>query len=161
MIKVKNIKQYCCEDISNIENYEQAKNSHEIWDCHHRAEVLPCGNFSREDLKKFGLYWNRPADELIFMTHAQHAKIHSTGKHYMLGKHLSAEHRLNISTSNKGKKVSESTKKKISASKKGKHLSDFIRQKISASIKGKHWYNNGLQELQAHECPIGFKKGRL
>ena len=29
-------KDYCCEDISNIENYYVALNSSEEYDCHHR-----------------------------------------------------------------------------------------------------------------------------
>ena len=67
MICKKTIKNFCCDDPSLIENYDKAINdTTQTWDCHHRGEVLPCGRFSRDDLNKFGLYFNRPAAELIF-----------------------------------------------------------------------------------------------
>jgi hypothetical protein len=77
MINEKYARQYCAEDISNIENYKQAVMDYmKAWDIHHRAEILPCGLFSMDDLKKFGLYYNRPASELIFLTHAEHIRLH-------------------------------------------------------------------------------------
>ena len=80
MIKPKNANLFCCEDISLIENYDVAiTDPHNTWECHHRAGVLPCGKYSREVLKKFGLYFNRPASELIFLTKAEHRCIHHTG----------------------------------------------------------------------------------
>ena len=81
MIHEQNSNAFCVEDISNIENYEQAINDKtQTWDCHHRAEILPCGRFSVDDLKKFGLYFNRPASELIFLQRAEHIRIHNTGR---------------------------------------------------------------------------------
>lgn len=65
----KNIKKYCYEDPSLIENYDKAiADSSRIWHCHHRVETIM--NCSAEDLKAKGCYENRPAHELIFMTHA-------------------------------------------------------------------------------------------
>ena len=59
-------KDYCCEDISLIENYEQALNDQtQVWDCHHRLEIEL--GLSAAELIKQGLYWNRPASELIFL----------------------------------------------------------------------------------------------
>lgn len=94
MIKEKNVKKYCCEDISLIENYNEAINSDEMWDCHHRLEIEL--NKSVQELKDLNLYFNRPADELIFLTKSEHIKIHNSinkignkntlGKHYCLGK---------------------------------------------------------------------------
>ena len=67
----------CSEDISLIENYQEAvSDDTQIWHCHHRGEILPCGVFSQHDLKKFGLYWHRPASELIFLTPSEHHRIH-------------------------------------------------------------------------------------
>ena len=66
-----------------IENYELAKADNFIgWDCHHRLELHPDGSlrFTRESLKKLDLYVNRPASELIFLTHSEHARIHSISK---------------------------------------------------------------------------------
>lgn len=79
----RDIKLYCCEDISNIENFEVAEKSKELYDCHHKKEIEL--NVSAKDLKKMGLYWNRPANELIFIKHTEHASIHSKGRSW--GKH--------------------------------------------------------------------------
>ena len=78
MINEHCVKDYCSEDISLIENYDLAiADTTKTWCCHHRAEILPCGVFKPEDLKKFGLYFNRPASELIFMTKADHNVLHN------------------------------------------------------------------------------------
>ena len=72
------LNQYCSEPLENIENYDKAiADSEQTWQCHHRAEVLPCGVYSRRDLIKTGLYWNRPASELIFLTHSDHRRLHN------------------------------------------------------------------------------------
>lgn len=80
MISDKQVRRYCCEEMSKIENYEVARNSNERWDCHHRGEILPCGRFSPKDLVKFDLYWHRPASELIFLPHSEHQRMHTIGK---------------------------------------------------------------------------------
>ena len=73
-------KKFCCEDLSLIENYDKAiSNTTQTWDCHHRGEILPCGRFSVSDLKKFELYFNRPASELIFLTRSEHRRLHLKG----------------------------------------------------------------------------------
>ena len=62
MINVKQAKKYCKEDISLIENYEQAVNdNNQMWVCHHREEikVLPSGMtviHSYKELKEKGLW---------------------------------------------------------------------------------------------------------
>ena len=69
---------YCSEPLENIENYDKAvADTEHVWDCHHRAEILPCGVYSREALKKTGLYWHRPARELIFLRHDEHIRLHT------------------------------------------------------------------------------------
>ena len=80
MINENCVKAYCSEDISLIENYALAiADTTQTWDCHHRGEILPCGRFSPNDLTKFGLYFNRPASELIFLTKAEHSSLHKRG----------------------------------------------------------------------------------
>ena len=77
----KNTQKFCSEDISLIENYDKAINDkNQIWDCHHRAETLPCGYFSPKDLKAFNLYYNRPACELIFLRKNEHLLLHHAHK---------------------------------------------------------------------------------
>ena len=70
------VKSFCCEDVSLIENYDKAINSNEMWDCHHRLEIQNNIIISKRDLIKQGLYYNRPASELIFLTKADHRKLH-------------------------------------------------------------------------------------
>lgn len=75
---------FCKQDeYEQIENYELAKaDNFKGWDCHHRLELHPDGSlrFTRNSLKKLDLYVNRPASELIFLTHSEHARIHSISK---------------------------------------------------------------------------------
>ena len=125
---------YCCESLELVENYASAKaDDFQGWDIHHRGEILPCGRFSTDDLKKFGLYWNRPASELIWLRHDEHIAMHSSGNSHAKG-----------NKSNKGKHLSEETRRKLSEAKRGenhpffgKHHSEESRLKISESRKGK------------------------
>lgn len=87
MINESQAKKYCKDDISKIENYDKAiEDKRRSWHIHHRAEILPCGRFSVSDLMKFNLYWDRPANELIFLTQSEHMKLHHIGVKPMLGK---------------------------------------------------------------------------
>ena len=152
---------YCCEPLELVENYMAAKaDDFKGWDIHHRCEILPCGRFSTDDLKKFGLYLNRPASELIWLRHGEHRMLHNIGNTYMKGKTLSAETRHKIAAANKGRHHSEETRHKIAAARKGennplfgKHLSDETRLKLSAANKGKHWWNDGVSCKYSRECP--------
>ena len=100
MIKLYNAKKFCKDDISMIENYEKAVNdTTQTWDCHHRAEILPCGTYSRDKLKAAGIYYNRPASELIFLTRSQHISLHNTVRSQMKGKHHSISAKKKMSDS--------------------------------------------------------------
>lgn len=100
---------YCCEDISRIENYELAKRDNfRGWVIHHRLELVETGavvDSTRQDLKARGIYYNRPASELIYLTKSEHQKLHHTGKPGPnRGKHCSEEHKRKLLESKKGKK---------------------------------------------------------
>lgn len=69
---------YCKEDLSLIENYDKAISDNNVWEIHHRLETEL--NLSRKDLQDRNLYFNRPASELIFLTHSEHRKIHVNGE---------------------------------------------------------------------------------
>lgn len=88
MIKEKSIKCYCCEDISLIENYQEALISPKKYQVHHRLELHPDGSvrFSSKSLKTIGLYYKRPACELIFIERSAHRKLHTQGKAHPLYK---------------------------------------------------------------------------
>ena len=64
------------EKISDIENYEMAKSERFVnWVIHHRLETRGFGYTSKE-LKALGLYYRRPASELIFLRTSDHSIIH-------------------------------------------------------------------------------------
>ena len=131
MINKYTAKSFCCEDISLIENYDNAiADTTQTWECHHRGEVLLCGRFSRDDLKKFCLYYSRPASELIFLTPTAHRQLHQNGVP------LSEVRKKAISDTLKGHSVSEATKKAISDAKKGVPKSEATKKAISDALKG-------------------------
>ena len=161
--------EYFCKNPENIENYEKAKaDNFKCWDCHHRLETHNSDgerrlvDITRDELKALDMYYNRPADELIFLTSMEHISLHQKGK-----KH-SEETKKKMSEAKKGKQLSEEHKKKMSEAKKGKQLSEETKKKMSEALKGKniwikctHWYNNGKISKRAKECPDGFVPGRL
>ena len=136
MIYLKNVKKFCKDDISLIENYDKAiADNTQTWECHHRRETI----YSRSGLKEIGEYYNRPACELIFLTPLEHIRLHHLGKH-----------------------LSEETRKKISESKNGKPKSAEARKKISESKKGSYFFNNGVKSIRAKECPgPEWQRGRI
>ena len=79
MINEKKAKVYCSDDISLIENYHKAiADRDKMWDIHHRRECDSEGRtlFTKKQLIAMNLYYNRPAEELIFVTRSMHWKIH-------------------------------------------------------------------------------------
>lgn len=127
MINIKQVKKYCCEDIAAIENYEKALNDDtQTWEIHHRLEVQDDGTLiSGKELIDNGLYWGRPACELIFLTKSDHTRLHKIGNTNMRGKKMSVE----------AKKKTRESMKKYWENKK----------KIEKNEK------NGDQEIHAYE----------
>lgn len=79
MINEISAKRYCSDDISLIENYHEAiADQTKMWDIHHRRESDSEGRtlFTHKKLKEMGLYFKRPASELIFVTRSMHWKLH-------------------------------------------------------------------------------------
>lgn len=198
---------YYCKDYENIENYDKAKaDDFKNWEVHHRLETHNSDGERRlvditaDELKALDMYYNRPADELIFLTIYEHSRLHMKGKHlseetkkkigaaskgnkYALGYKHSEEAKNKISEAMKGEKNSfygrhhtEETKKKMSEARKGKHLgkdnpfygkthSEEFRKKIGeinkVRMKGMRFFNNGIINIRAKECPDGFIPGRI
>lgn len=81
---------YCCycRHPELIENYDKAiADTTQTWEVHHRREEL----YSQKDLKDRGEYYDRPSEEFIFLTKAEHNKVDSRCKRMseaMKGKHL-------------------------------------------------------------------------
>lgn len=100
-----------------------------------------------------GLYYKRPASELIFMLQSDHIHIHNKiqkrNNKYWVGKHHTEKTKKTISAKNigkpspfKGRHHSEETKQKISEAKlgsipwtKGIHLPEDMKKKISDTRK--------------------------
>lgn len=166
-----------CKNIENVENYDKAvADNFKGWHCHHRLETHNSDgerrivDISQKELIALGMYYDRPADELIFLTSREHNA-------FKKGKHPSAQTRRKMSESRKGKQFSEEHKNKLSEAhlwqipwNKGKHtqpLSAETRKKLSEAhkgntpTKGMHWYNNGKMNKLCYECPEGFAPGRL
>ena len=175
-----------CKDYENIENYEAAKKCNfKGWEVHHRLETHNSDgerrlvDISHNELKALDMYYNRPAEELIFLTKSEHQFLHQKGRRHSeetrkklsethkgkpspnKGKHLSEEHKKKLSETHKGKQFSEEHKNKLSEANKGKHFSEEHKKKISEAKKGKHWYNNGIKNKLCFECPDGFVPGKL
>ena len=131
---------FCSDLLDKIEHYEEAlAEGFKGWCIHHRLEIQPDGTrMSRQELKDNGLYFNRPASELVFMRREEHTSLHMLGKPtWNKGKQLSEESRCKMSEAHKGKRHSAEACKKMSESHKGKHLSAEHRWKMSAALKGK------------------------
>lgn len=156
-----------CKDFTKIENYEKAVNdTTQTWQCHHRLETHNSDgerrlvDISREELIALGMYFDRPPEELIFLTPIEHISLHKAGKGRKLGP-CSEEHKRRISEALKGKPKSEEHKRHLSEVRKGKPCSEESKKKRSESEKGKHWFNNGITSTLQFECPEGFVPGRL
>ena len=124
-----------------IENYDKAvADNTQVWDCHHRLETHSSDgekrfvDISKAELIALNMYYDRPAEELIFLKGAEHKSLHNKSKE---------------------------TRKKISETEKGKHLSEEHKRKLAEARKGTHWFNNGEVCIRCFECPKGFTPGRL
>ena len=177
-MELKYYKRYC-KDIEDVENYEKAKaDDFKGWHCHHRLETHNSDGERRlvdiaaAELKALGMYYNRPASELIFLTIREHNAFNKGRPGPNKGKKFSEESRRKMAeakkgkpSNKKGKKLSEETKKKLSESHKGKPKSDETRRKMRAANRikniGRRWYNNGKINKRCYECPDGFVPGML
>lgn len=149
-----------CKEFTKIENYSQAVlDTSQKWECHHKLEThyLKNGKWverdeevSREELIKDGLYFDRPYNELIFLTKTEHISMHNRNRYDK-----------DIFTT-KGMHHSEETKEKISTSMEGHRVSEKAKEKMSEKRKNNYfWFNNGIVNKRAKECPEGFVPGRL
>lgn len=162
MISERMVCKYCKDDISLIENYNKAKNDKsQQWDCHHKLEItLNCGV---NELKDKNLYYNRPASELIFLTHSEHASIHKAGENSP-SKDLVVKQKIRNSLKDKPK--SKEHKKHLSESHKGYIPSKEQRTKQSETMKDMIWIykDNNVKrvksEILQQYLNIGYKLGR-
>ena len=164
-----------CKNYKNIENYDKAvADDFKGWHCHHRLETHTSDGIRRpvdipmEELKALGMYYHRPAEELIFLTTREHNAFRKGRPGPNKGKKFSDEARRKMAeakkgkpSNSKGKKRSDEARRKLREANKGKKLSDETRRKLSEANKGMRWFNNGKINKRAKECPEGFVPGRL
>ena len=109
---IKKLEKYCT-DYKNIENYTEAVKSPLKYDLHHRREISEMQSAS--DLIDENLYFHRPPEELVFLEHGEHIRLHNAN-------------------------LSEETKNRMSDAKKGKPKSVETKQKMSDAKIGRHWH---------------------
>lgn len=165
-----------CKDIESVKNYDKAKaDNFKNWHCHHVLETHNSDgerrlvDISHDELKALGMYYNVPAEQLIFMSSSEHLSLHNKGKlspktvehrnkisEALKGRPLSEEHRKKLSETLKGRTFSEEHKKKIGEAKKGKPgkpLSEETKNKLSEALSGRKF-------SEEHKKKIGkTKKG--
>lgn len=139
MINEYAVKRYC-KNFTKIENYDKAVNDKtQTWVCHHRLETHNSDGERRlvdlliSELIALGTYYDRPPEELIFMTALNHKRLHNIGNEVRYRK---------VSDTMKDHIVSEEQKRKTSETMKGRKRSPFSeewKRKISEAKKGKHW----------------------
>lgn len=66
------LRKYCREPIEDIKGYEEALNSTEKYHCHHINELT----FTKYELVKMNMYYNRPASELVLIIELEHKHLH-------------------------------------------------------------------------------------
>lgn len=160
------MRNFYCIDPENIENYEKAKaDNFKGWEIHHRLETHSSDgerrlvDISAAELKALGMYYNRPPEELIFLTKSEHSSLRKPSKETkkkisealkgennpMYGKHLPEETKKKVSKTMKGKPKTEETKKRMSEAQKGHPVSEATKKKLSEMNKGKYkGENNGM-----------------
>ena len=169
-----------CKEPEKIENYEKAKaDNFKGWRCHHRLETHTSDGERRAvditvaELQALGMYWNRPASELIFLTISEHRSLHTKGEsnpmygkqgywkgktgpnkgklagenNPMYGKHHTLLSIQKMSEAKKGKHFSEESKKKMSDAHKGKKCSEETKKKIGEAHKGRKFSKEAKKKM--------------
>ena len=173
---------FCSEPLDKIEHYEEAlAEDFAGWCIHHRREIKPDGTrVSMQELKDNGLYYGRPASELVFMKVGEHTTLHWFGKSMpeevknkisqtRLQRIANGEIKVDTSclhTPEVRAKISIANKKRLADKKNhpmyGKHQSEESRKKNSLSQRGRNWWNDGVSCKRAKECPgPEWKPGRI
>ena len=169
-----------CKNIENVENYKKALADNFVgWCLHHRLETWTSdgerrlANISVAELKSLGMYYNRPAEELLFMRVEDHISLHQKGKQgEFKGRHHSVKTKKRLSKARRGMTFSKEWRERMSEAHKGKHFSKetkkkmsdakkAARDKTSKALKGRHWFNNGKENKFCYECPEGFVPGYI
>ena len=177
----RNWDKFCSDPLDKIEHYEEAlAEDFKGWCIHHRLEIQQDKRVSRQELKDKGLYYGRPASELVFMRNGEHTTLHWFGKSMpeevknkitqtRLQRIANGEIKVDTSclhTPEVRAKISIANKKRLADKKNhpmyGKHQTQESSQKNSLAQRGRHWWNDGVSCKHAKECPgPEWKPGRI
>lgn len=146
----KRVSSFCCEDICLIENYEEAVNASEMYECHHRKEDE---GYSRKYLIDNGLYFKQPAKDLIFLSKYAHRSLHNTKeRNPMYGKELTEEQRKRISLRTSGENNPNYGNHSPKYKSRGKKRTEEQRRRISEGTK------NAMKKVSKEK--LGYWKGK-
>lgn len=145
-----------CRTPELIENYSEAvADTTQTWVCHHRLEThnsdgerLPL-EISRKELQALDMYFDRPPEELVFMTKSEHIRLHCIGRIH------SQDVKNRISKTEKGKVVSEETRNRIKKSLEGRV---FTSTKVVCIETGEVFESATLASLRLGLGPSAVRK---
>lgn len=173
MINIRSVRRFCAGRPEEIENYMAAfmDNEH-TWDIHHRKEDE---GYSKSKLIELGMYYKRPASELLFLMRREHRRLHKLlgEKNPMLGRHHSDETREKISSTRLARinegiiKVDTSGCHTYESNKKiSEKAKERLKDKTRHPMYGKtwKWYNDGTRSYMLKEgdpVPENLKPGLL
>lgn len=155
-----------CTDYTKIKNYEKAiSDTTQTWQVHHIFELkCPVRKYTMPELKAMGMYYNRPPEELVFLTCSEHHRLHATVDNRFKGKKHSEETKklmsLHSAKNFLGKHHTEESKQKNRLAHLGKKHEREFGEKVTARNVGRKWYTNGTIDRFLHECPEGYWQGR-
>lgn len=165
MVSVRQAKKVC-KDYSQIENYEKAvADKTQTWHCHHRLELkCPVYKPKAKELIEYGLYYDRPPEELIFLNPQEHICLHQTTNNSFGGKKHSEESRkimsLHGGNAFRGKHHTQESIEKNKLAHLGKKHDKSFGEEITKRNTGRKWFTNGTNNRFCFECPEGYREGR-
>lgn len=145
MISERQAQVYCCEDITKIVGYSKAIFSPNVWVCHH---LLENKGYSRDELTAKGLYYKRPAKELVFLPEKIHRKLHFK---LLRPESLKSDvWKQRLADAHKGKTLSEEHRKKIQESCINTYKDNSeLRKKCSSFLGRTHTEETKLKQRES------------
>lgn len=133
MICYRTVKRFCNDNIEEIENYAEAiADKESTWDCHHKMELHSDYKNTLKEMKMMNLYYNRPANELVFLKHEDHISLHHKLKKVS---DITKQRMSNNHKGMTGKKQSKETINKIRKALTGLKRSEESKEKLSEVAK--------------------------
>lgn len=169
MINVIGAMSYCIDDITKIENYDKAiADKEHTWVCHHKLETqdkwgkVREHEIPRDALIVAGVYYYRPAKELVFLTTAEHNRVHTSLRNFDTDNVRNKG--TSISKSKMGHTVSEETRRKLSNAfkgipnpKNGKKVRNMETGEIFISVaEARRHYNCTIKVLGLSHMSAGY-----